>query len=336
MTLPTDKKQTEQKSGKKSIDDLLAIMAALRDPDTGCDWDKAQSYDSIVPYTIEEAYEVAGAIEKKDMLELRDELGDVLFQTVFYAQIAKEDQHFDFDDVVNAICDKMIRRHPHVFGSKEERAKGMVAGQWEQIKTEERAQKAKERMRLSQEQNKNHNLANNQNCDGGQDTSQKQVSESLQSPQIPIDDAGREPSVSPDSTSVRTSILDDIPRALPALSRAVKLQNRAARVGFDWPSLEPVFDKMREELAELEAEIKAGNPKEEIAAEFGDLMFVMANVARHLDIDPEAALTLTNHKFISRFTRIEELLAEDGRTADESDLEEMDRLWDRAKAEEKN
>ena len=289
---------------KKSISDLLDIMAALRDPKTGCEWDLAQSYQTIVPYTLEEAYEVADAIEQKDMLSLRDELGDLLFQTVFYARLAEEDQNFDFSDVVDAICNKMLRRHPHVFGSKQQRDQGMVKGQWEQIKADERAEKQRERQALVQTQN-------SQISHGG----------------------GRQAGDHENATE--TSILADIPKSLPALSRAIKLQNRAAAVGFDWPSLKPVFDKMREELGELEHEIEITQDREAIAAEFGDLMFVMANVARHLGIDPEAALRLTNHKFTNRFQRIESLLAEDGRTPKDSDLEEMDRLWDRAKAEER-
>ncbi len=313
---------TKLTDDKHSLQDLLEIMAALRDPETGCDWDKAQSYQSIVPYTIEEAYEVADAIEQNDFLELRDELGDLLFQTVFYAQIAKEDNKFDFSDVISAICNKMIRRHPHVFGSEEERAQGMVTGQWEQIKAQERAQKRAER-----------NPPKSHISHGGINKPLKHGSEAIQISKNPTS-TPVEASLSP----LPESILAHIPRALPALSRAVKLQNRAARVGFDWPSLKPVFDKMREELAELEVEINhqdMANNKDAIAAEFGDLMFVMANVARHLDIDPEAALTLTNRKFINRFTRIETMLAEDGRTPDQSDLEEMDKLWDKAKAEER-
>ena len=268
---------------------LLAVMAALRDPDTGCPWDIQQTFASIAPYTIEEAYEVRDAIERGDLADLRQELGDLLLQVVYHAQIAQEAGSFSFDDVVEAISAKMVRRHPHVFGSPEERAAGAAPGFWERIKAEEKAERAAERARL-----------------GVQDVSHQEV----------------------------PGLLDDVARTLPPLIQAVKLQKKAASVGFDWPSLGPVLSKMREELGEMEAALAAGD-RDAVGAEFGDLLFVMANVARHLAVDPEEALALTNAKFRRRFQRIEDLLAESGRSLDLATLEEMDALWDRAKSEER-
>jgi MazG family protein len=272
-------------SARKSIDDLIAVMAALRTPGRGCPWDMEQTFKTIAPYTIEEAYEVADAIEQGDMGHLKDELGDLLLQVVYHARMAEEANAFAFPDVADAITAKMIRRHPHVFGTAAERAAGAAPGFWERIKAEEKKD---------------------------------------------APEAG--------------GVLDDVPVALPALTRAVKLQSKAAKVGFDWPSLAPVFDKLKEELGELEQAVAAvapvqagkapGNQAEGIE-EFGDLLFVVANVARHLAIDPEAALRSANHKFVRRFRRIEELLAAQGRTPAQSTLAEMDRLWDRAKAEER-
>ncbi len=272
-------------SSPKTVDGLIEIMAALRTPKTGCPWDLEQTFESIAPYTIEEAYEVADAIQRRDMSDLKDELGDLLLQVVYHARMAEEVGAFDFFDVVDAISDKMTRRHPHVFGTDEERANTKLDGLWERVKAEE---KAKRRAR-----------------EGG---------------------------------DVNLSVLDGVPVALPAMTRAVKLQDKAARVGFDWPDLGPVFDKAKEELGELEAAIedaqKNGGDKTHIVAEYGDFVFVVANVARHLEIDPEAAIRETNAKFERRFKRIEAVLAEDGRTPEQSNLEEMDRLWDRAKSEE--
>ncbi len=260
------------------IAELIGIMAALRTPGTGCPWDLEQTFRTIAPYTIEEAYEVADAIEKGDLDGLKDELGDLLLQVVYHARMAEEEKAFDFGDVVQAINAKMIRRHPHVFGSTEQKAAGVTPGFWERLKAEERADKPK-----------------------------------------PAE-----------------SVLDDVPAALPALTRAVKLQNKAARVGFDWPSLAPVLDKLKEELAELEQELKSDTPaKDAIAEEFGDLLFVVANVARHLKLDPEAALRAANQKFVRRFQAVERKLAAQGRTPAQSTLAEMDRLWDEAKADEK-
>jgi MazG family protein len=262
---------------KKTIADLIAVMVALRTPVTGCPWDLEQSFTTIAPYTIEEAYEVVDAITRGNLADLREELGDLLLQVVYHAQLAQEERAFDFTDVVHGITTKMIRRHPHVFGDEAARTAGAAKGFWEEIKAQEKAARA---------------------------------------------------------NPEQTSLLDDVPRPLPALTRAVKLQSKAAKVGFDWPSLAPVFSKMREEMAELEAAAASGDQRH-TAEEFGDLLFVMANVARHMDIDPEDALRGANHKFTRRFQRIEALLAQRGRTPDQSDLAEMDKLWDQAKAEER-
>jgi len=280
-------------SAPKTIDDLLAVMAALRTPGSGCPWDLQQTFKTIVPYTIEEAYEVADAIDKQDRTALKDELGDLLLQVVYHARMAEEEGAFDFAAVTEAITAKMIRRHPHVFGSAAERSAGARPGFWERIKAEERKEEA---------------------------------------PPSPGQVAG-----SP------RGILDDVPIALPGLTRALKLQHKAARVGFDWPSLVPVFAKLKEELGELEQAASLGTDanreghadRSKVEEELGDLLFVIANVARHLGIDPEGALRTANQKFTRRFRRIEALLAADGRTPSQSTLAEMDRLWDQAKAEER-
>jgi ATP diphosphatase len=269
---------------RNSIDDLLAVMAALRTPGTGCPWDLEQTFKTIAPYTIEEAYEVADAIERGDVADLKDELGDLLLQVVYHARIAEEQQAFAFGDVTDAITTKMIRRHPHVFGSAAERAAGAAPGFWERIKAAERA-------------------------------------DALQA-----------------GSASEPSILDGVPAGLPALTRALKLQNKAASVGFDWPSLGPVFDKLKEELGELEDVLvggEAASDRTKIEEEFGDLLFVVANVARHLKVDPEAALRAANQKFTRRFHAIERKLAQDGRTPAQSTLAEMDLLWDQAKAGER-
>lgn len=268
--------------GKRyALDDLIGIMARLRDKDTGCPWDAAQSFASIAPYTIEEAYEVADAIAREDLEALKDELGDLLLQVVYHAQMASEVDRFDFGDVVDAIARKMIRRHPHVFGDAS-RDEFLATDLWQRIKAEEKAAR---------------------------------------------------------SAHSGSSRLDDVPLALPALSRAVKLQKRAAEVGFDWPSLGPVLDKADEEIAELKVAIgdrREGNQQRaKVAEEFGDLLFVMANVARHLKLDPEAALRQANAKFMRRFKSIEEALAKQGRKPEDATLEEMDALWDEAKDAEK-
>lgn len=255
------------------IDRLLAIMAALRDPDSGCPWDLQQTFATIAPYTLEEAHEVADAIDRAAWGELKGELGDLLFQTVYHAQMAAEAGHFTFADVVTAISDKMIDRHPHVFGAgNRDKTAEQQTKDWEASKAAERG-------------------------------------------------------------SART--LDGIAAALPALTRALKLQNRAARVGFDWPSTGEVLDKLVEEAREV-VEARDTLPHEALTEEIGDLLFVMANLARHLKVDPEAALRAANQKFTRRFARIEDWLAETGRTPADSDLAEMDALWNRAKAEDKS
>jgi nucleoside triphosphate diphosphatase len=254
------------------IDRLRAIMARLRDRETGCPWDIAQDFDSIAPYTIEEAYEVADAIARRAMAELRDELGDLLLQVVYHAQMASEAGEFGFDDVMRAISDKMVRRHPHVFDEDvRDKTPEQQTRDWERIKAAERAGK--------------------------------------------------------DATA---SVLDGVAAGLPALTRAVKLQNRAARVGFDWPDATSVLDKIADETAELVVERDAGH-RERLVEEYGDLMFVMANLARHLDIDPEAALRAANLKFTRRFQAVEAALAARGSSPSESTLEEMDALWNQAK-----
>lgn len=283
----------------RDIRRLIEIMAALRTPVTGCPWDLEQSFATIAPYTIEEAYEVADAIARGDRADLEEELGDLLLQVVYHSRLAEEEGAFAFGDVVEGITAKMIRRHPHVFGDAEARTTGMAEGFWERIKAEEKAAKAQRRDQTR----------------------------------------GADPTARP----APPSLLADVPAALPALTRAVKLQDKAARVGFDWPSLAPVLDKMREELAELEAAVERGrthgsdpqHDPQHIAEELGDLLFVMANVARHLKVDPETALRAANDKFRRRFAHIEARLAEDGRGPQQSDLAEMDRLWDEAKARER-
>ncbi|OJH44527.1 nucleoside triphosphate pyrophosphohydrolase [Paracoccus sp. SM22M-07] len=257
------------------IQRLLGIMAALRDPRTGCPWDIEQNFASIAPYTIEEAHEVEDAIQRQAWDELPGELGDLLLQVVFHAQMASEARMFDFADCAAAISDKLIFRHPHVFGdeSRDKSAEQQVKD-WEAIKAVERAGKAER------------------------------------------------------------GTLDGVALGLPALTRAVKLQNRAARVGFDWPGVGGVLDKITEETAEL-VEARDTLGQDALEEEFGDLMFVMANLARHLKIDPELALRRANAKFTRRFASIETDLAADGRRPEDSDLTEMDRLWDKAKAAEK-
>jgi MazG family protein len=262
-------------------------MARLRDPETGCPWDREQSFSTIAPYTIEEAYEVADAIARNDLDGLKGELGDLLLQVVYHARMAEEEGRFGFSDVVDAITAKMIRRHPHVFEDASLRDAFLTSGTWERIKAEEKATRG----------------------------------EAARSAK---DEAG--------------SLLDDVPVALPALVRAVKLQSRAAGVGFDWPSLAPVLAKIEEEIAELKSAI-AGEKREAAAPaskkvneEFGDLLFVMANVARHLGVDPEGALREANAKFVRRFRSIEAVLRAEGRTPEDATLEEMDQLWDEAKA----
>jgi ATP diphosphatase len=251
---------------------LLEIMRRLRDPDTGCPWDIEQSFATIAPYTIEEAYEVADAIDRKDWADLKGELGDLLFQSVFHAQMASEAGLFTFDEVADAMSDKMVARHPHVFGdASRDKSAEQQTRDWETIKAAERAARAEQ------------------------------------------------------------GVLDGVALGLPALLRAVKLQKRAARVGFDWPSTDEVIDKIVEEAQEL----REAHTPDHAFEEFGDLLFVMANLARHMRIDPEAALRAANAKFTRRFRAIEAALAAQGKTPGDSTLTEMDALWDAAKAREK-
>lgn len=301
-------------SERKTLADLILVMAALRTPGSGCPWDLEQDFKSIAPYTIEEAYEVADAIERGELADLEEELGDLLLQVVYHARMAEEQGAFDFGDVADGVTRKMIRRHPHVFGTAEERAAGAKPDFWARIKAEERAEKAALRARLGR-------------------ASGKAATTSA------LDARGEGP---------MASLLADVPLAMPALARAVKLQDKAAKVGFDWPSLGPVFDKMREELAEIEEVALPADPRgaggsdppsaaehARIEEELGDLLFVMANVARHLKLDPEAALRRANAKFTRRFQHIECRLAELGRTPAESTLAEMDGFWDEARAADK-
>ena len=255
---------------------LAAIMRRLRDPAKGCPWDIVQTFATIAPYTVEEAHEVADAIERHAWDELPGELGDLLLQVVFHSQIAEEAGLFTLDDVTRAISDKMLARHPHVFGSESrDKSPEQQTVDWERLKAAERGAIA-----------------------GG------------------------------------AGVLDGVALGLPALTRAIKLQKRAARVGFDWPSTDEVLAKMTEEVAEL-IEARDTLTKAEVAEEFGDLLFVMANLARHMQVDPEAALRSANAKFTRRFQKIEDWLAKAGKTPDQSDLAEMDTLWNRAKAEDK-
>ena len=284
---------------KKTLADLLGVMAALRTPGTGCPWDLAQTFATIAPYTIEEAYEVADAIARANMPDLKDELGDLLLQVVYHAQMAEEAGSFAFGDVADAITRKMIRRHPHVFGTQNERALGAAPGFWERIKAEERAEKARE----------------------GEGAG-------------PLDPATLRVGGQGTRPLAFTSLLADVPVGLPGLTRALKLQDKAARAGFDWPDIKPVFAKLHEELAELEGAM-GGADQAEIEGELGDLLFVIANLARHLKVNPEAALRRTNAKFLRRFAHIEAVLAAHGRRPAQSNLAEMDRLWDEAKEHEK-
>ncbi|MSP48443.1 MAG: nucleoside triphosphate pyrophosphohydrolase [Alphaproteobacteria bacterium] len=259
----------------RNIDRLIEIMARLRAPEGGCPWDLAQTFATIAPYTVEEAYEVADAIARDDLADLKDELGDLLLQVVFHARMAEEQDAFAFDDVAEAIADKMIRRHPHVFGEAAERDVATQTVSWEAAKAAERAGK---------------------------------------------------------SSRGAASALAGVALALPALMRADKLQRRAARVGFDWPEARQVLDKIEEEIGELRAELDAGARPDAVEDEIGDLLFALANLARHLDIDPEAALRRGNAKFERRFRAIEAALAAEGRRPENASLEEMEELWQRAKA----
>ncbi|WP_137044760.1 nucleoside triphosphate pyrophosphohydrolase [Pseudolabrys sp. FHR47] len=267
----------------RDISRLIEIMAALRTPVTGCPWDLEQNFATIAPYTIEEAYEVADAISRNDLVDLRDELGDLLLQVVFHARMAQEQGAFDFGGVVDAVTSKMIRRHPHVFADADGKTAAHVKDLWEDIKQREKAAKA----------------------------------------------AAKGVAVSDKPASA----LDGVPVALPALTRALKLQQKAGRVGFDWNDPRAVLAKIREEADEIEAELDRAE-NEKAAAEVGDLLFAVVNLARHLDADPEAILRATNAKFERRFTAIEAALASQGRKPQDATLAEMDALWDQAKAAE--
>lgn len=262
------------------FDRLVALMARLRDPQHGCPWDVEQNFRSIAPHTIEEAYEVADAIEHGDMAALRDELGDLLLQVVFHARMAEEAGGFDAESVIEAICNKLVRRHPHVFGDAKVADAADQTKAWEALKDEERRAKV-------------------------------------------------------EGSDRPASALDGVAVGLPALTRAVKLTRRAGRVGFDWDQATEVLDKFEEEVRELRAEISAAAPRERLEDELGDLLFNCANLARKLELDPEAALRRANAKFERRFRRIEEWLAAEGRRPEEATLAEMEALWVRAKNEEK-
>ena len=264
---------------QSEIDRLLDVMSRLRDPESGCPWDKVQTFETIAPYTIEEAYEVAEAIAEGDMEGLQGELGDLLFQVIFYAQMSSESGRYGFADIARSISDKMIRRHPHVFAGASVESADAQTAEWEAQKREEREAKSKAR-------------------------------------------------------GVFPSVLDDVPAALPALARAVKLQKRAAGVGFDWPDVSGVLDKMAEEVEELRVEQTAGNA-DAMAEELGDVLFAWTNLARHHKIDPETALRRANAKFERRFRRIEALLSVEDRRPDDADLKELEALWNQAKTEER-
>lgn len=266
----------------KDINRLVEIMAALREPVSGCPWDIEQDFASIAPYTIEEAYEVADAIERRDMDDLCEELGDLLLQVVYHARMAEEHDHFEFSDVVEGITTKMIRRHPHVFGDAEAREAGMAKGMWEKIKTAEKEQRRERRM------------------DKGIDDEQLRY-------------------------------LGEVPRALPALTRAFKLQQKAARVGFDWDAAASVLDKIEEELGELRDAIDRGEARD-IEDETGDLLFAVVNLGRHLGVDGEQALNGTNNKFVERFSFVEDRLAAAGSSLQEASLDEMEACWQEAKS----
>lgn len=258
----------------QNMNKLLEIMAALRNPQTGCPWDIKQSFKTIVPYTLEEAYEVADSIERGAMGELKDELGDLLFQVVFYAQMGKEQDLFEFSDIVDAINDKLVRRHPHVFADVEFENEQAVHDNWEKSKATERDQRA------------------------ATDTA---------------------------------SILDGVAHALPALKRAQKLQKRAARVGFDWPEISPVLDKLSEEIEELRQAIQQEDHAA-ISEEVGDLIFTCVNLARHLDVDAEESLRGCNHKFETRFNKIEQQLKNEKKDIHQCTIDELEALWQKAKA----
>ncbi|MFS8181629.1 nucleoside triphosphate pyrophosphohydrolase [Pseudovibrio denitrificans] len=262
---------------------LIEIMQALRTPETGCPWDLKQNFKTISPYTIEEAYEVADAIEREDLHDLKEELGDLLLQVVYHSRMAEEEDAFAFGDVVEAITKKMIRRHPHVFGDEDQKASGFPKGTWDRIKEEEKQERKQQRAQMG-------------------------LTEKL------------------------PRFLDEVPSAFPALTEAEKLQHRASKVGFDWGAAEPVLDKIKEEVEELSDEVKAEAPDlAKIEDELGDVLFAIANLARHLEIQPEAALKRTNAKFRRRFAHIEDAAQAENRPLADLSLDEMETHWQAAK-----
>ncbi|WP_279478636.1 nucleoside triphosphate pyrophosphohydrolase [Aureimonas sp. SK2] len=281
----------------RDIARLVEIMAALRQPETGCPWDVEQSFDSIVPYTIEETYEVVDAIERRDAPDLKEELGDLLLQVVYYAQMASEIGLFTFEDVVEGITTKMIRRHPHVFGDVEARSSRSAKGQWERIKAEEKRERreARERLRAA-----------------------------------PLAD-GAAGEWAPGRDEAKSGLLDGVPGALPALVLSRKIQEKAATVGFDWTEAAPILAKLREETDEFEA---AGDDRDAQEAELGDVLFTVVNLARRYEIDPDAALRRTTAKFRARFAAMEAQAASEGRTLADMSLEDQEALWQRAKGAE--
>ena len=280
---------------RSAIEKLVALMVMLRDQKLGCPWDLEQTIESLVPYTLEEVYEVVDAIDKNDMVELKDELGDLLFQVVFYAQIACEEGLFTFDDVADSITAKLIRRHPHVFpdatvgsfGSKSYISSDQVVVNWEAIKQEEKIKKLQHRAQRGQTEKE-------------------------------------------DSTDAIASTLDDVPRSLPALERAYKLQKRAANTGFDWSDIAPVIEKLKEESAEFQSALETKN-QQQIQAEIGDVLFTAVNLARHASVEPEIALRAANHRFEERFKWIETTLYSRDQTVNETNQEQLDELWEQAK-----
>ncbi len=268
----------------RDISRLIEIMAALRDPETGCPWDIVQTFETIKPYTVEEAYEVADAIERNDPDDLCEELGDLLLQVVFHARMGEEAGLFSFGDVVEAITRKMIRRHPHVFAVSDADTPESVKAQWDEIKRQEKRERAERRARRGTAE-----------------------------------------------YDVKAGHLGDVQRSFPALTEALKLQERAAKVGFDWSEPEPILDKIEEEIAELREALAEGKP-EKITDELGDLIFALVNIGRHVDADPEQALRGTNTKFRRRFSYIENSLKENSETLEDATLERMEELWQAAKA----
>ena len=268
----------------RDVSRLVEIMTALRTPVTGCPWDLEQNFRSITPYTIEEVYEVVDAIERHDMENLREELGDLLLQVIYHAQMASEDEAFDFGDVVETVTTKMIRRHPHVFGDEEARNAGMAKGAWERIKAIEKQERAERRRQMGL-----------------------------------------------DPVAEKNSLLDDVPAATEPMLEALKLQQKASKVGFDWNDPHQVLAKIREELEEVEGEIRSQN-HQDLEGEIGDVLFAAINLARHMDIDPGNALRRCNRKFRSRFGHIENTISDHGETMQSADLDLMEKLWVEAKS----